>query len=71
MTIDTTRRHRTRVQEVDFLKKLKMLTNLWRWDTLRDRIHNLGWTQVEIYVEIIKANVEKSSCGYDLSIEKL
>ena len=48
------------MNQVYFLNKLKMLSNVWG-DTIRDLFRNLGWTQSEIYVEIIKANVEKSS----------
>ena len=61
--------HKTSFQEVDFLKISKILTKSWRMATISARIQNLGWTQLESTLKIMRVAVENSSFGYNLTFE--
>ena len=66
MISDTTRRHKTWFQEIDFLKNLKILTKSWRILYISGRIQNMGRIQLESTSKIITIGIENSSFGYDL-----
>ena len=68
MTFDTTRLHKTTFQEVDVLKISKILLELWRIGSICGRIQNLGWTQLESTLRIMRVAVDNSSFGYDLTL---
>ena len=63
MIFDTTRLHKTWFQEVDVLRKLKILTESPRGGVVKARIQNLGWTQLEYTSTIMMVNVENYSFG--------
>ena len=68
MTFDPARRHKIESQEVNSHKNLKMLTKSWRCATFSARIQNMGWTQLESTLKIIRVNVENYSFGCILAI---
>ena len=69
MTSDTTRLHKTSFQEVDSLKISKILSKSWRMAGICGMIQNLGWTQLEYTLKIIRVAVENSSFGCNLIFE--
>ena len=69
MTFDTTRLHKTSVQEVEFLKISKILTKSWRIAGICGLIQNLERTQLESTLKIMRVAVENSSFGCGLSFE--
>ena len=69
MTFDTTRLHKTTFQEVDFLKISKILTKSWRIVGICGLIQNLGRTQLESTLKIMRVAVENSSFEYNLISE--
>ena len=69
MTFDITRLDKISFQEIDFLNISKILTKLWLCLTFSARIQNLGWTQLESTLKIIRVNIENSSFGNKLTFE--
>ena len=68
MNFETTRLHKTWFQKGDFLKNLKILSELWPWRSPCALIQDLGWIQLESTLKIIVMNVENSSFGYHLTL---
>ena len=66
MAFDTTRLHKTSFQEIDFLKISKILTKSWLMAGICGLIQNLGRTQLESTLKIMRVAVENSSFGYHL-----
>ena len=71
MRSDTTRLHKTWLQEICFLINLKILIKSWRILNISGRFESLGWTQLESTLKIIMVWIDNSSFGYDLTIWNL
>ena len=57
------------LRQVDFFKILKILTNMWAEDNISGQIQNLGWTQLEYTLKIMRVGIENVSFGYELISE--
>ena len=69
MAFDTTRRHKTKFQEVDFLKIIKILSEMLPRAHMYTQNWNLGWTRLESTSKIMRVRIENASFGYILMFE--